>query len=67
MNQASHDMEVEYLLKSELQADMLLTDLQELNRVGGPLVSLLILPEIEKVAEVKMRLKAMNAALKRHK
>jgi hypothetical protein len=67
MNQASHDLEVEYLLKSELQADMLLTDLQELNRVGGPLVSLLILPEIEKVAEVKMRLKAMNAALKRHK
>jgi hypothetical protein len=67
MNQTPHDLEVEYLLKSELQADMLLADLQELNRVGGPLVSLLIMPEIEKVAEVKMRLKAMNAALKKHK
>jgi hypothetical protein len=65
MSQTVHDLEVEYLLKTELQADMLLADLQELNNLGGPLVSLLILPEIEKVCEVKMRLKTMSAALKK--
>ena len=61
MNQA---MVVENATKAAQCAELLLQDLQSLNRTGNAMVSLLVLPEIEKVAGVKARLEAMMSALK---
>lgn len=59
----SHEQDVENATKAMQCADLLLQDLQELNRSGDAMVSLLVLPEIEKVAGVQARLGAMIAAL----
>lgn len=55
---------IESATKAMQCADLLLQDLQELNQSGDAMVSLLVLPEIEKVAGVQSRLGAMIAALK---
>lgn len=60
----SKEMAIENATKAMQCADLLLQDLQELNRTGDAMVSLLVLPEIEKVATVQARLGAMIAALK---
>lgn len=63
-SEMSNEMVVEIATKAAQAADLLLSDLQELNRKGNGVVSLLALPEIEKVAGVKSRLEAVLAALK---
>ena len=60
----SHEMDIENTTKAVQTADLLLADLQELNRGGNALVSLLVLSEIEKIAEVKARLESILFALK---
>lgn len=55
---------IENATKAAQCADLLLQDLQELNRTGNAMVSLLVLPEIEKVAGVKARIDAIKSALK---
>lgn len=60
----SREQNIENATKAMQCADLLLQDLQELNRGGDAVVSLLVLPEIEKVAGVQARLGAMIAALK---
>lgn len=60
----SNEMIIEITTKAAQTADLLLADLQELNRKGNGLVSLLALPEIEKIAGVKLRLEAILASLK---
>ena len=60
----SKEMAIENATKAMQCADLLLQDLQELNRTGDAMVSLLVLPEIEKGATVQARLGAMIAALK---
>ena len=60
----SREMDIENATKAMQTADLLLQDLQELNRNGDALVSMLVLPEIEKVAGVQARMKAMMVALK---
>lgn len=55
---------IENATKAAQCADLLLQDLQALNRNGNAMVSLLVLPEIEKVAGVKSRLEAIKSALK---
>lgn len=59
MNQAI----IETATKAAQCADLLLQDLQSLNRTGDAMLSLLILPEIEKVAGVKQRMEAILSAL----
>lgn len=44
----SNEMIIEITTKAAQTADLLLADLQELNRKGNGIVSLLALPEIEK-------------------
>lgn len=56
--------DIENATKAAQCADLLLQDLQSLNRSDDAKVSLLVLPEIEKVAGVKSRLEAIVAALK---
>lgn len=58
----SREQNIEDATKAMQCADLLLQDLQELNRGGDAMVSLLVLPEIEKVAGVQARLRAMIAA-----
>lgn len=60
----SNEMVIENATKAAQAADLLLSDLQELNRNGSSVVSLLVLPELEKVAGVKSRLEAILSALK---
>lgn len=59
----SREMDIENATKAMQTADLLLQDLQELNRGGNALVSMLTLPEIEKVAGVQARMKAIMSAL----
>ncbi len=54
---------IENVTKAVQCADLLLQDLQSLNRTGDAMVSLLILPEIERVAGVKVRLEAIKSAI----
>lgn len=56
--------DIENATKAVQCADLLLQDLQSLNRSDDAKISLLALPEIEKVAGVKSRLEAIVAALK---
>jgi hypothetical protein len=60
----SREQDIENATKAAQCADLLLQDLQELNRHGDRLVSMLVLPEIEKVAGVKIRMEAIMSALK---
>ncbi len=60
----SREQDIENATKAAQCADLLLQDLQELNRHGDQLVSMLILPEIEKIAGVKIRMEAIVSALK---
>lgn len=55
---------IEKATKAVQCADLLLQDLQSLNRNGDAVMSLLVLPEIEKVAGVKIRLEAIVSTLK---
>lgn len=55
---------IENATKAMQCADLLLQDLQALNRTGDAMVSLLVLPEIEKVATVQARLGAILSTLK---
>lgn len=57
-------MVLENAIKSAECTDLLLSDLQSLNKSGNAMVSLLVLPEIEKVAELKARLEAIVYAIK---
>lgn len=59
----SKEMVIEYATKAAQGADLLLKDLQGLLFNGDALMSMLVLPEIEKVAGVKQRMEAMIAAL----
>lgn len=56
-------MIVENAVKAAQGADLLLQDLQELNKSGDMLLSLLVLPELEKVAAIKARLEAIVEGL----
>lgn len=60
----SNEMNIENATKAVQTADLLLADLQELNRGGNAVVSLLVLSEIEKIAGVKARLGSILSALK---
>ena len=60
----SREQDIEHATKAAQCADLLLQDLQRLNLTGNQLVSMLVLPEIEKVAGVKTRLEALMCALK---
>jgi hypothetical protein len=60
----SNEMDIENATKAVQTADLLLSDLQELNRGGNAVVSLLVLSEIEKVAGVKLRLEAFLDGIK---
>lgn len=55
---------LENAIKAQQTADLLLQDLQELNKSGDMLISLLVLPEIEKIAHVKNQLSALITAIK---
>ncbi len=60
----SREQDIENATKAAQCSDLLLQDLQELNRHGDQLISMLVLPEIEKVAGVKIRMEAIVSALK---
>jgi len=53
----------ENLVKAMQTADLLRQDLMELNKYGSPMLSLLVLPEIGKAAEIKDRLSAIAGAM----
>jgi hypothetical protein len=54
---------IENATKAAQCADLLLSDLQSLNKVADAMVSLLVLPEIEKAAGIKARLDAILHAI----
>jgi hypothetical protein len=54
---------IENAIKATQSADLLLQDLQSMNKTGDMKVSLLVLPEIEKVVNIKSRLEAILAAV----
>lgn len=56
-------MDIENTVKAAQSADLLLSDLQQLHRSCDPILSLLILPEIEKIALVKNRLEEIASTL----
>lgn len=58
------EITLENARKAMQRTDLLLQDLQQLNRSGSSLVSLLTLPEIEKVACMQARLGALILAIK---
>lgn len=60
----SQDMMIENAIKAAQGADLLLQDLQSLLHHSDALVALLVLPEIEKVADVKQRMERLASALK---
>ncbi len=57
------NMTIENAVKAVQCADLLLQDLQSINNTGDSIISLLVMPEIEKVASVKLRLEAILSAL----
>jgi hypothetical protein len=59
----SREQDIENATKAAQCAQLLLQDLQYLNRYGDAMLSMLVLPEIEKVADVKQRLEAIISAL----
>ena len=63
-NNMSKEMAIENATKAAQGADLLLKDLQGLLFNSDELMALLVLPEIEKVASVKMRMEAIMSALK---
>jgi hypothetical protein len=60
----SREIGIENATKAAQSAQLLLQDLQAMNRDGNALTSLLALPEIGRVAELHDRLKAIEAALR---
>lgn len=60
----SREQDIEGATKAVQSAELLLQDLQSLNRDGDALVSLLVMPEIENAAGIKTRLEALMCALK---
>jgi len=59
----SREQDIENATKAAQCADLLLQDLQDLNRHGDAMLSMLVLPEIEKVSGVKQRMEAIISAL----
>lgn len=59
-----HELDIENATKAAQCAQLLLQDLQDLNRNGDAMLSMLVLPEIEKVAGVRQRMEAIISALK---
>ena len=59
----SHKMMIENATKTAQTADLLLQDLEGLLHDADAVVALLVLPEIEKVASVKLRMKALVSAI----
>lgn len=59
----SREHDIENATKAAQCAQLLLQDLQDLNRHGDAMLSMLVLPEIEKVAGVKQRMEAIMSAL----
>ena len=60
----SREMDIENATKAAQCADLLIQDLQSLHRSCEPIVSLLILPELEKAVGIKQRMEASVASLK---
>lgn len=59
----SPEQTLEEAVKAEQAVDLLVQDLQSLNAGADPVVSLLVLPEIEKAAAIHNRLKSLTMAL----
>jgi hypothetical protein len=59
----SRKMDIENAIKAAQCADLLIQDLQSLHRSCEPIVSLLILPEIEKAVGIKQRMEAIVSSL----
>ena len=59
----SRETDIENAIKAAQCADLLIQDLQSLHRNCDPIVSLLILPELEKVVGVKQRLEYIATTL----
>jgi len=59
----NREQDIENAIKAAQCAQLLLQDLQDMNRNGDAMLSMLILPEIEKVAGVKQRIEAIASAL----
>lgn len=58
-----NEVVIENAMKAAQCADLLLQDLKSLNTSGDMMLSLLVLPEIEKVTSVKSRLEAILSAV----
>ncbi len=59
----SRKMDIENAAKAVQCADLLIQDLQSLHRSCEPIVSLLILPEIEMAFGIKRRMESIVASL----
>jgi hypothetical protein len=59
----SIELDMENAIKAKKCAELLLQDLQTLHWDGDALLSMIVLPEIEKVAGVRARLEALTSAL----
>jgi hypothetical protein len=59
----SREIDIENTTKAVQCADLLIQDLQSLHRSCEPVVSLLILPEIEKAVGIKQRMEAIVSSL----
>ncbi|MHB8252198.1 MAG: hypothetical protein ACYDEV_00505 [Acidiferrobacter sp.] len=59
----SYEQDIENVTKAVQCAELLLQDLQDINRNGNSMLSMLVLPEIEKVAGIKHRIEAIVSAL----
>ncbi len=57
------EITIENITKATQTADLLLSDLLQLNKSGGDLISLLVLPEIEKISGLKGRLEQLLVAI----
>jgi len=55
---------VEYAEKAERCAGLLVDDLRELNKASDPVVSMLVMGEISKAAEIANRLKYLAQSIK---
>lgn len=60
----NHEIVIENATKAAQSADLLLQDLQGVLFSSDAILGMLVLPEIEKVAGVKLRLEAILAAMK---
>ena len=59
----SREMDIENATKAVQCADLLIQDLQNFHMSCEPVVSLLILPEIEKAVGIKRRMEAIVSSL----